>query len=393
MRAARRPPVRAVTLGVASRHPLAAGEVRAAAAQLSAARAQLEQEGYEVQTLRVATRPVLADLAGWASDELLGYARELQRELDKVGIGFCSLGPARLGDGPTGVAALAEMLVGHPALNGAAEVASPARGLDPQAAAAAAEAMLFLAGRSEQGLGNFRFAALACVGPGNPFFPAAYHLGPAAVTVALQGAGVVAEALAGVAGPGEVAERVAKGLRAAASPVVSLMGALCAELGSSFGGVDLSPAPGLDDSIVAAMELVSHRPLGGPGTLALAAALTAGVRSSGLPVCGYNGLMLPLMEDRLLAQRWEEGRFGLGELLGWSAVCGTGLDTVPLAGDVRPADLAALICDVGALAARLGKPLSARLLPAPGKSAGERTEFVSPYLVNTVIKEIGPPAK
>ena len=90
------------------------------------------------------------------------------------------------------------------------------------------------------------------------------------------------------------------------------------------------------------------------------------------------------------ARRWEEGRFGLDQLLAYSAVCGTGLDTIPLPGDCSSEDLVNIICDVASLALRQRKPLSARLLPVPGKVAGERTSFSSPYLVNTVIKPLRP---
>ena len=162
-----------------------------------------------------------------------------------------------------------------------------------------------------------------------------------------------------------------------------------ADLGVEFGGIDLSPAPDGDDSIAAAMELAGHGPIGGPGTLALAAAITAGVQGTSLPTCGYCGLMLPVMEDVVLAQRWADDRIRVEQLLSYSAVCGTGLDTVPLPGDCSADQMAKLICDVGSLAVRLRKPLSARLLPVPGKSAGERTGFSSPYLVNTLIKPLG----
>jgi uncharacterized protein (UPF0210 family) len=75
----------------------------------------------------------------------------------------------------------------------------------------------------------------------------------------------------------------------------------------------------------------------------------------------------------------------VSELLLYSAVCGTGLDTVPLPGDTAPEELAAIVLDVAALAVALGKPLSCRLFPVPGKAAGERTEYDSPYLVNGAV--------
>ncbi len=173
-----------------------------------------------------------------------------------------------------------------------------------------------------------------------------------------------------------------------ATPVVEMAQVVAPELGVEFGGIDLSPAPDGDDSIAAAMELAGIGQFGAPGTLALAAALTPAIQGTGLPTCGYCGLMLPVMEDVVLAQRWADGGLGLEQLLAYSAVCGTGLDTVPVPGDCSADDLTNVICDMASLAVRLRKPLSARLLPVPGKKAGETTDFSSPYLVNTLIKPL-----
>ena len=98
--------------------------------------------------------------------------------------------------------------------------------------------------------------------------------------------------------------------------------------------------------------------------------------------------MLPIMEDKLLAQRWAEGTYNIDSVLAYSAVCGTGLDTVPLPGDVTTEQMARIFADVAALATKWNKPLSARLQPVFGKRAGERTEFNDPYLFNTLIHPI-----
>ena len=420
----RRPPVRALTFGVAARHPLAEEDVRAAAGLVQRAAESFAGEGYEVQTVRLSTRPVLSDLAGWDRKALVQYACSLQEALDGAGIEFCSLGPAFPSDRPGGLdglggpapqdgpAALADMLAGDVAggdppgtvagtgapgkgntsLSASVMVTTREHGVDVAIARAAARAILSLAGRTAQGLGNFNFAALGCVAPGTPFFPAAYHDGPASLAVALQGAGVVREALAGGAELGGVEARTREKLTAAAHPVAALAKRVAAKLGATFAGIDLSPAPDVDDSIVGALEGAGHGTFGGPGTLALAAAVTSGVRSTGLPMCGYSGLMLPVMEDPVLASRWDAGLVGIDQLLAWSSVCGTGIDTVPVPGDAEPDLLAGIICDMASLAARLRKPLSARLLPAPGKVAGERTQFASPYLVNVLIKPLTPQA-
>jgi uncharacterized protein (UPF0210 family) len=67
----------------------------------------------------------------------------------------------------------------------------------------------------------------------------------------------------------------------------------------------------------------------------------------------------------------------------YSAVCGTGLDTIPLPGDVTAEQMQALLLDLSALALRLNKPLTARLMPIPGKNAGDLTEFDFPFFANS----------
>jgi uncharacterized protein (UPF0210 family) len=383
-----KPPVRALTLGVAEPHPLDARIVEQAAEKLARASATFQQAGYEVQTVRLSTRPVLSDLAGWAPDAVAGYAGDMQGWLDAAGLEFCSLGPARRGTAPANILGLADLIGGREALNCSVMVATAGAGLDVLAARAAAEVMLRLASETKEGFGNFNFAALACVGPGSPFFPAAYHAGPANLTIALQGSGIIAEALHGGVELADVTRRARDCLVMHATPVVELAQDLASELGVDFGGIDLSPAPDGEDSIAAAMEMAGIGPVGAPGTLALAAALTPAIQGTGLPTCGYCGLMLPVMEDVVLAQRWAEGRLGLEQLLAYSAVCGTGLDTVPVPGNCSASDLTNVICDMASLAVRLRKPLSARLLPVPGKKAGETTDFSSPYLVNTLIQPL-----
>ena len=85
--------------------------------------------------------------------------------------------------------------------------------------------------------------------------------------------------------------------------------------------------------------------------------------------------MLPVLEDSVLGARVAEGALSLNDLLLYSAMCGTGLDCIPLPGDVEPGALAGILLDVAALALRLDKPLTARLMPMPGKAAGDPVAF------------------
>ncbi len=173
-----------------------------------------------------------------------------------------------------------------------------------------------------------------------------------------------------------------------ARPVTRLVRALAEEASFTYGGIDLSPAPMGAESIAAAMERSGLGAFGSSGTLALAATITAAIKAAASdvgPACGYNGLMLPVLEDETLGRRVAEQGISVTTLLTYSAVCGTGLDTIPLPGDTPPETIARLLGDVATLAWRLRKPLSARLFLTPGGAAGEMTRFTSPYLTNTRI--------
>ena len=84
---------------------------------------------------------------------------------------------------------------------------------------------------------------------------------------------------------------------------------------------------------------------------------------------------MPVLEDATLAKRAAEGTLTVKDILLYSAVCGTGLDTIPLPGDTTAEQLIPLLLDLCALALRLDKPLTARLMPVPGKTAGDETNF------------------
>jgi uncharacterized protein (UPF0210 family) len=96
-----------------------------------------------------------------------------------------------------------------------------------------------------------------------------------------------------------------------------------------------------------------------------------------------SGLMFPVMEDSTLAQRTAEGLITANDLLLYSSVCGTGLDTLPLPGDTTAEQLAALLLDLAALSQRLNKPLTGRLMPIPGKKTGDPTDFDFSYFANS----------
>lgn len=392
---AQAPTIRTITLGLSEPHPLTAAHIQEASRRLHVAETRLREAGYEVQTVRISTRPLFDDLADWSATAIQQYVQQLQGMLDDHNLTYCSLGPAQVMRPDFTMERLdilADLLLPAPAISATVQLASLVHGLRAEAALATARIIQRLARESEDGFGNFRFAMLACVEPGSPFFPAAYHEGESSLSIGLQGVEIVAQALQQMRRQNseplalaQVSEVVCLALQERSRPAVEAVRSLANEFGIRFGGIDLSPAPMGKASIAGAMELCGYGPLGSPGSLAVAAALTAAIKGTDLPTCGYNGLMLPVLEDSLLGQRWAERRVNAHQLLLYSTVCGTGLDTVPLPGDCSIEEIAALLLDVATLALRLRKPLSARLFPVPGKQAGELTAFSSPYLINTLI--------
>ena len=158
--------------------------------------------------------------------------------------------------------------------------------------------------------------------------------------------------------------------------------------GRLYLGIETPPAPGPDASIGEVIETISNAPFGSTSTLPACANITDGLKNLRLRTCGYSGLMLPVVEDIVLAKRAAVGRYGIQELLLYSSVCGTGLDVVPVPGDSSIKSLESVIGDVAALSARYQKPLSARLFPIPGKKEGDAVTFDNPFLTDSVVMAI-----
>jgi uncharacterized protein (UPF0210 family) len=255
-------------------------------------------------------------------------------------------------------------------------------------AQACARSVKQLAGMTPQGFGNLRFAATAHCPPNIPFLPAAYHVGgQPRFSIAMQAADVVVEALGAPGGLSEVEAGLVSRLEAGCEPIERVADQLAAEHNYPFVGIDLSPAPFPSDevSIGGAIERAGVDRFGAPGTLYLAAMVTRAIRRTRVRRCGFSGLMLPLLEDSVLARRAaSDCPPTVHELLLYSAVCGTGLDTIPLPGDISEAELAGIYLDVAALSIALsGKPLTVRVLPVPGAVAGDMTSFSFDYFANS----------
>jgi uncharacterized protein len=378
--------VRAITAGVALDRLGDRGAVERALAVLSRARRRFEAEGYEVQTTRVTLPPLVAALDAKARRDALTAIAGIDALVSAAGA-VCSVGPVLTADRPdAGLAEWsAELVQATRSTSFSVVVASPAGGVHAHAAAVAAAVMHAVAGAVADGKGSFRFAAAANIPAGTPFFPVGWHDGPNNLAIGLESADLVRDALSAASDVEDARRRLAARLTTELREVERIATAIAQEEKLAYGGIDPSPAPGGARSIGAALEALSHVPFGDAGTLRACAVVTEVLKSLPIKQCGYAGLMLPVLEDTVLAQRAIEGRYGLRDLLLFSSVCGTGLDVVPVPGDTPIETLVNIVLDVAAQSVKLRKPLSVRLYLMPGKSAGEHVHVDDPLLTDSVV--------
>jgi uncharacterized protein len=380
--------IRTLTAGVGLASLSDLARIEAAIGFLLEARRPFEDVGYQIQTVRIATSPVIAALSAPARVKALAHLQALDRLARDAGV-VVSIGPVlqtnRADDDLPGW--IAEAARTTRSISCSIVIAS-GQGVHAEAARIAAETMRMLAQCLPQGLANFRFAAAANIPAGTPFFPVAWHQGAESLAVGLESASLVEEAFAGAGSAIEASERLKTRLTHALKPVQEIAMGVAARAERAYLGIDTSPAPGIDRSIAAAIEAFVQAPFGGAGTLEACSAITAAIKSVDLRTCGYSGLMLPVLEDPMLARRAGEGRFGIRDLLLYSSVCGTGLDVVPIPFDAPTATIASLLRDVAAMSVRLSKPLSARLFMAPGKRAGDAVRFDDPVLTDGVVMKL-----
>jgi uncharacterized protein len=388
-RTAEKPKVRAITAFIFLDRDNYKAQIFDALKMLGFAKSMFEQDGYEVQTIRISTQPFTEYTVGMKREDILSFARDLDALAVQSNF-HASIGPMflRNGEEQQQASLLAEILENTKMLNASIVVARNGA-IDWQAIGAAGHVMKLLQENTKQGQGNFRFSAIANVPALTPFFPGSYDEGNGhQFTIALQSANLVQSAFAGAVDHVSAIRAFTESLNAQAKVVENIGLAIAHQTGWEYMGIDLSPAPLGDISIGGAIEDLTKQPFGASGTMTVAAEITAVLKAALVKQVGYSGLMLPVLEDKRLAQRWSEGKISLDALLAYSAVCGTGLDVVPLPGEISEAGLARIIGDVASLSAKWHKPLSARLLPVSGKKAGDRTDFDSPYMFNATIQSL-----
>jgi uncharacterized protein (UPF0210 family) len=384
-----KPRVRAITGFVTIDAKSYASQIEEAVTVLSRVRDGVKSAGYDVSGVRISTQPFPEYTRGLSRADARAVLRGVNDLAAKLRFAP-NIGPAMQADGDDGPVDLLIDVLSEPdnRLNANIIVAGD-DGIHWNAVGEAARIIKTVGERSPHGQGNFNFGAIAMLKPYGPFYPGAWHPGggPRSFAIGLEAANVVMDVFARDHDPHTAGKALTDALAAHARAVEAAAVSAASGSGWTYAGIDPTPAPAGRTSIGAAIESFTGEPFGSPGTETAAGIITRAVKAVPVKQTGYSGLMIPVLEDSVLAERWTEGRYGLDSILAYSAVCAAGVDTVPLPGDTSEAAIARIVGDVATLAFKWNKPLALRLLPAPGKKAGETTEF-SGALLNAVIQPL-----
>ena len=361
--------------------------------------ASLEAAGLESRTLRFTLPPqgVDAEMEG-VIPSLLNWVDALA---ERVGIRWYCLPLDLVAEGPRRERLMTALMAisRHPRMFLNLIVADE-KSMAVDAVYDAAELILKISKKSNNGFDNFRVGASCGCPPNTPFFPFSRHEGDElAFSFAMEttkAALDICDELGGEAPIDVFRDLLIERLAAILAETQGLGDEMAKKSGTVFRGIDASFAPFPDGqaSVGRLVERLSGAPVGHHGSLFVTAVLTDCIRTafarSGAKSAGFNGVMYSVLEDEVLASSMSRRHASLDGLIAMATVCACGVDMLPVPGDSFTEELASVIMDVAALSLALKKPLGARMLPIPGRSANEFTRFNLDFLCDSRISPLTP---
>ncbi len=353
--------------------------------------------GIPVVNKRLAISPASALLEGHGKSSAIKLAMALDRAAEETGVdligGFTALVQKGMTKGERVLMeSLPQVLSQTDRLCASVNVASTAAGINMDAIVLLGTLLRDIASATadSDGFGCAKLVVFSNVPQDNPFMAGAY-LGAGehecVINIGVSGPGVVMHSVKRLRESGrkltlgDIAEQI-KLTAFRVTRVGELVGReVAAELGVAFGVVDLSlaPTPKVGDSIGEIFQAMGISKIGGPGTTAALAMLNDAVKKGGLfassSVGGMSGAFIPVTEDATLAQAVREGTLGIEKLEAMTSVCSVGLDMLPVPGDTDAATLSAIIADEMAIGVINNKTTAVRIIPVPGKKAGQNAVF------------------
>jgi len=349
--------------------------------------------GIPIINKRISVTPI-AIIAGATEDSnYTAYAQTLDEaarelEVDFVG-GFSALvqkgftqGDERL------IASIPEALSVTERVCSSVNVATTKSGINMDAVRLMGKIIKDAAERTAQkdGLACAKLVVFCNAPEDNPFMAGAFHgpgEGESTLNVGVSGPGVVKAALENHRGASfdEIADVIKK-----TAFKITRMGQLVGmeaarRLNVPFGILDLSlaPTPEVGDSVGRILEEMGLESAGTHGTTAALAMLTDMVKKGGVMasthVGGLSGAFIPVSEDEGMVAAVRAGSLSLDKLEAMTTVCSVGLDMIAIPGDTSTSTISAIIADEMAIGMVNGKTTAVRLIPVPGKKAGDWAEF------------------
>jgi uncharacterized protein len=356
-----------------------------------------EKYGIPVVNKRIAVSPMAVVGAPFSPDQLVELAKTLDQAAADVGVdfigGFSALVEKGIANGDRAlIAAIPRALTETGRVCASVNVASTKAGINMDAVLLMGQVIREAAALTadRDGLACAKLCVFANIPQDVPFMAGAY-LGigeaDAVINVGVSGPGVVKKAVErALSGDrrldlGQLSELI-KRTAYKVTRVGEIIGREVAQgLGIGFGIADLSlaPTPNVGDSVGEIFQSLGLKSIGVPGTTAALAMLNDAVKKGGAfassHVGGLSGAFIPVSEDLNISESVEQGYLSIEKLEAITSVCSVGLDMVAIPGDTTADTLAGIIADEMAIGVINKKTTATRLIPVPGKKAGDSAYF------------------
>ncbi|MDR0486669.1 MAG: PFL family protein, partial [Treponema sp.] len=342
---------------------------------------------------RISVTPIALVAASCDEADFTPFAKTLDDAAAELGVDFIGGFSALVQKGLTSgderlIMSLPKALSQTERVCASVNVAATKSGINMDAVRLMGEIIKKIAGETaaRDGIGCAKLVVFCNAPEDNPFMAGAFHgAGEAesALNVGVSGPGVIKAALEGCRGAtfDELADVIKK-----TAFKITRMGQLVGmeaarRLDVPFGILDLSlaPTPAVGDSVARILEEMGIEAAGTHGTTAALAMLTDMVKKGGIMasthVGGFSGAFIPVSEDEGMVAAVRNGTLCLDKLEAMTSVCSVGLDMIPLPGDTSAATLSAIIADEMAIGMVNNKTTAVRVIPVPGKKAGDWAEF------------------
>ncbi|MBD3196058.1 MAG: DUF711 family protein [Candidatus Lokiarchaeota archaeon] len=231
---------------------------------------------------------------------------------------------------------------------------------------------------------NLKFCVSSNIKSNNstPFFPASYHFSDdPGFSIAIEMADELVDVCNDYENLTQLKRSLSEKLNRIYDRILEIVEPIAEKYDIQFKGIDFSPAPFPEygKSIGTVVEKMGFQYFGSHGATLAVAMIKNAIPKNKEKIIGFSGFMQPVLEDYTIAKRLSENKFNLDTLLLYSTICGTGLDCIPLPGDITEKELFFILLDICTISLKLQKPLTARLMPIPGKKAGDDVDFNFEY--------------